>query len=111
MASALKRLTSGVAINALFGYHVGGVLLGFLVHPYKTVQDMVRKRIPTPILFFPSLCWIAGFIVLRVTESLLWSFLPYLGMWLFLFVWGTFFLLFWQILLLYLYLRFSRVLS
>jgi hypothetical protein len=94
-----------------FGYHLGAVLLGFLTHPYKTVQDVVRQRIPGTIIFFPLLIWIAGVVLLRASELILYKILPFLGFWWFLFVWYTVFLLFWQILLLYLFVRFSKSIS
>lgn len=111
MALTLKRIKLGLAINALFGYHVSVVIAGLLVHPYQTVQDIVRKDIPATSILFPAFCWAGGLIILKLIEHFLWSNLPYLGLWWFLFVWGTLFLFFWQTLLLYLFIRFSKSLS
>ncbi len=110
MALTLKQVKLGMVLQALFGYQVGVVAAGLLMHPYKTVQDVVRKGIPTSSIFFPSICWGAGFLLLRLLEHFLFSLLPFLGIWWFLFVWGTTFLFFWQVLLLYLFLRFSQAL-
>lgn len=107
MASTLNQLKVGMVINALFGYHVGIVVAGLFLHPYKTVQDVVRKGIPGSAILLPSFCWALGMIVLRTLEHFLFKLLPFLGLWWFLFVWGTTFLLFWQVLLLYLIWRFS----
>ncbi len=111
MASALKQLRSGMVFQALFGYHVGVVAAGLLLHPYKTVQEVVRKGIPGSAILLPFFIWILGFLVLRVFEHFLFSLLPYLGAWWFMFVWGTIFLLFWQLLLLYLFVRFNSSLK
>ena len=111
MAITLKQLQVGMVINALFGYHVGTVVVGLLAHPYKTVQNIVRKSIPSSSIFFPLVCWIVGMLLLRALEHYMWFVVPSLGLWWFLFVWGTTFLLFWQILLVYLFLRFSSVLT
>jgi hypothetical protein len=89
----------------VFSYHVGSLLLGLLVHPYKTVQDIVRFGIPGTPIVFPLFCWVAGVFILRLIEFVVFSFVPYIGFWWFVFVWVTIFLLFWQILLVYIYLR------
>ncbi len=111
MAFTIRQIKLGLAINALFGYHVSVTMVGLFMHPYQTVQDIVRKGIPASSVIFPTLCWIMGFLVLRLIEHVLWNIVPFLGFWWFLFLWGSLFLLFWQVLLLYLYLRFARSLS
>lgn len=108
MAVTIRQLKIGMVVNALFGYRASVVVLGLLVHPYKTVQDVVRKGIPVGSIFFPLLCWIVGLILLRAIEHFLWILIPFLGVWWFLCVWGTVFLLLWQILLVYLFMRFSH---
>lgn len=110
MALTVKQIKVGVVVNTLFGYHASTTIVGLLAHPYNTVQDIVRESIPTVIIFFPVLCWVVGSFFLRLLEHFLFSILPFFGLWLFLFLWGTFFLLFWQILLAYLYVRFSKTL-
>src|SRR5258708_39008394 len=102
MAFTIRQIKLGLAINALFGYHVSVVIVGLFMHPYRTVQDIVRKGIPATSILFPSLCWITGFGILRLIEHFLWRIFPFLGFWWFLFVWGTLFLCLWQVLLLYL---------
>jgi hypothetical protein len=108
MAASLK---SGMVLQALFGYHVGVVAAGLLLHPYKTVQEVVRKGIPGSAILLPFFCWLIGFLILRTIEHFLFTLIPFLGFWWFLFVWGTSFLFFWQVLLLYLNWRFSRWIS
>ncbi len=111
MAITLKRLKMGMLLQALFGYHVGVVAVGLLLHPYKTVQEIVHKGIPGSAILLPFFIWTVGFLILRTLEHFLFALLPVLGFWWFSFVWGTLFLLFWQILLFYLFWRFSRYLS
>lgn len=111
MASALKQLKMGMFFNAIFGYHVGVVALGLLLHPYKTVQEIIRSKLPGSSVLLPFGCWIIGFLVLRTMEHFLFALLPFLGLWWFLFIWGTVFLFFWQILLFYLFWRFARSLK
>lgn len=110
MAHSLKTyIREGISIQALFGYHIGAVILGLATHPYVTVQNIVRKKIPSSILLFPSICWISGIVLLRLLDHFLFSVLPYIGLWWFLFVWVTSFLFIWQFLLAYLFIRFSNV--
>lgn len=111
MATALNKLQTGVILQAIFGYHVGVVSAGLLLHPYKTVQEIVRRGIPGSAIMLPTLIWIIGFLILRTLEHFLYGLLPALGFWWFIFVWGTVFLLFWQLMLLYLFIRFASSLG
>ena len=94
-----------------FGYHLSSVSLGLFLHPYQTVQLTVRQRLPLAIIFLPSLIWLVAMLLLRFFEYILFFLMPYIGVWWFLFVFGTIFLALWQLLLAYLYLRFSSILK
>lgn len=105
------KLKTPVIINLLLGYNLGVVTLGFLTHPYKTVQNVVKRQLPAACILIPSFAWLVGFILLRTLEHVLFSLIPFIGFWWFLFVWVLLFTLMWQILLLYLFVRFILALS
>jgi len=108
---AVTIILKGLLPEMLFGYHVSTTVVGLLTHPYKTVQDIVREKLPgTPILF-PILFWVVGMFFLRLFDYLLFPLIPCIGFWWFLFIWWSCFLAFWQILLGYLYLRFISILK
>lgn len=104
-------LKNVVGEEARFTYHVGAVALGFLSHPYKTMQEVVRQKVPGTVIFVPFLIWIAAMLLLRVSELALYGLVPFLGFWWFLFLWFTVFLFIWQVLLLYLFWRFAANLN
>lgn len=97
-------------------YSVGQITLGLLVHPYQTMQSLVRDKVfiwmtllPSVSLALVTLVWkwlVVPFVKLAFSCSdvLLGGceFLPFFAMWL------TFFYLYWQILLLYLLFRFEN---
>jgi len=100
-----------------FGYWFSAYSLGLLIHPYKTVREIVRQHGFRPLLFLPLvlwvLMWIMGLIFLHIILYLatFWQNLLFLGGkgWIILFWWITLFLLEWQIILIYLGFRFERL--
>ena|SRR3989344_9467291 len=112
MSSKLHWLTSVI-------YSIGQIGLGLLLHPYQTMQMLVEDKVfvgmtllPTGILAIVTLLW-RGLIVplVRLFFSCQTS-----GFWachylIFISNWLTFFMIFWQILLLYLLFRFWTVWS
>ncbi|PWU23756.1 hypothetical protein C5B42_01875 [Candidatus Cerribacteria bacterium 'Amazon FNV 2010 28 9'] len=109
--TVVKRATEVVVPEVVLSYHIGVVAVGLLRHPYKTVQDVVRSKIPGIIILFPIFVWMVASIILRVFDDLFFAFIPFIGFWWFFFVWVSVFTLLWQILLLYLYFRFSSVMK
>lgn len=82
---------------------------GLLIHPYQTMRQLVRERVFVWMTFSPVFLWLFALAVWRVLELLLFSVFPYPGFWLFLALWFTVGIGLYQILLLYLLFRFSRV--
>jgi hypothetical protein len=97
------------------GYWFSSYTLGLLLHPYKTVRALVRKRKFYSLVFVPVVVWVVfwviGMIGLRlggIILSLLGlvatiRFVHILG---FLFWWLTWFMVLWQVLVGYLFIRF-----
>lgn len=98
-----------------FIYSLGQITLGLLLHPYQTMQSLVRDRVfvwmsllPTVVLALVTLVW--RFLIVPIV-SLVFScqnlsvavceVLPFVSNVI------TFFCLYWQVLLLYLMFRFS----
>jgi len=100
-------------------YAVGEIGQGLLLHPYQTMQSLQQEKIFSWMTLFPSLTlgvlillWRFGVIPLvRLFFSCSSS-----GFWgctgvVFLADWVSFFCLYWQIFLLYLFIRFSFVMG
>jgi hypothetical protein len=100
-----------------FVYAVGQLGLGLLIHPYQTMQSLVRDKVfvwmslwPTLILAVITVAWRFGvvpavrvFFSCQVTPLPACEVLPFISNWL------TFFCIYWQILLLYLLFRFTWI--
>lgn len=97
------------------GYAVGQSGLGLLLHPYQTMQSLVRDKVfvwmslwPTLVLAAITIVWRFGvvpavrlFFSCQETPLLACDILPFISNWL------TFFCIYWQVLLLYLLFRFT----
>jgi len=106
-----------------FGYWFGAHSVGLLIHPYQSVRRIVRDNFYKPLVWLPSVTlviwWLLAFLVSRwnVLATLGLSFLAIrLEHWgptqislAFMFVWGVIFLLCWQLILSYLFFRFTRL--
>ncbi|OGV90636.1 hypothetical protein A2783_05750 [Microgenomates group bacterium RIFCSPHIGHO2_01_FULL_45_11] len=102
-----------------FGYWFSAYSLGLLLHPYKTVRELARRRVFGPLVLVPVVMWLVfwfgGMVGLRFGGVILWllglvataRFLHILS---FLFWWLTIFLGMWQAVLIYLFLRFRLTL-
>lgn len=108
-----RRLSTFLASTA---YAVGQVTLGLLLHPYQTMQSLMEQRVLLPLVLLPSgvlaivtLVWKVVVVPLVRTVFSCQSApnacagLPFLSDWI------TFFCLYWQVMLLYLVLRFALV--
>lgn len=89
-----------------FIYSSGQILLGLLLHPYRTMQLLVRNKILLPFVFYPSLIALLLYLLLRV-ELILFI---YQSFFLVRFVYqvALFFCFYWQSALFYLWVRFNR---
>lgn len=97
------------------GYWTSAYSQGLLVHPYKTVRELARERVLGPLVVLPAiywiLAWVTACVVLWLHQVLglppVWHVVKtgvVFGFW-----WVSIFLVLWQIVLLYLWRRFSRV--
>jgi len=98
-------------------YSLAQITQGLLLHPYQTMQSLVREKVfvwmtllPMGVLALVTVLWRFGVVpAVRLVFSCQTSgffacdWLQFFSNWL------TFFCLFWQVLLLYLLFRFSRV--
>ena len=98
------------------GYWFSAYTLGLLLHPYKTVRELVRRPVFGPLVTAPlviwGVCWLTTMIGLRFGWVVLWilgleatpRFIHILA---FLWWWLTNFLLLWQMVVAYLWVRFK----
>lgn len=102
-----------------WGYWFSALSLGLLLHPYMTLRRMVRDRLLRPLVGLPFVSavflWMATLVAVRMGAL----FLDVLGVGVpvgttmilaFLFWWVVWFLVLWQVVLAYLFVRFSIVL-
>ena len=111
----MKKTTAILSL----GYWFSAYTLGMLLHPYKTVRELVRRPQFGPMVVVPSVTflvgWVLGMVGLRfggvILVILRQDATP---MWLveslaFVFWWATIFLSMWQLLIGYLWVRFRKV--
>lgn len=97
----VKHATWGLA------YSLFQIVQGLLIHPYQTMRQLVREKVFIWMTFSPIFLWIFSLFVWKILEILLFSLFPYPGFWVFLALWFTVGIGMYQMLLLYLLLRFS----
>jgi len=87
-------------------YSLGQIILGLFLHPYQSMQNLVRDKVFVPLTFLPTL--LASVFYLLFAWWLLALF--YDSSLIFRLIYRSFFFffLFWQILLIYLFWRFRR---
>ncbi|MFA6814372.1 MAG: hypothetical protein GX943_01455 [Candidatus Pacebacteria bacterium] len=87
-------------------YSLAQIVLGLFLHPYQSMQNLVRDKVFIPLMFLPTL--LAGIFYFLFAWWLLALF--YDSSLFFRLVYRSFFFffLFWQILLIYLFWRFRR---
>ncbi len=103
-----------MALITSWSYWFGSRTQGLAIHPYITMREIVRQHFLRPLTLIPTVIWICSWITAlffgRVglffnLDQQLWT-IPIGRMLVFLWCWLSWFLLLWQILLSYLYLRF-----
>jgi hypothetical protein len=100
------------------GYWFSAYTLGMLLHPYKTVREIVRQpqfglMVMTPLVMW-GMMWIVGMIGLRFGHVLLVvlglvATSRFVNILAFIFWWVTDFIFMWQIVVGYLWIRFKIV--
>ncbi len=99
------------------GYWYSSRSLGLFVHPYVTMQTMVRQQFLRPLVLLPLIMWLSSWVVgllifqtARVLPESFVGFFAFLKTPLaFTWWWATLFLAWWQVVLIYLFLRFRWV--
>lgn len=100
-------------------YSLAQVAQGLFFHPYQTVQSLVRDRVFFALIFLPSVVWVFakvvwGFVIVPLvrlafscstSEFAGCDFIPFLTNWL------LYFCALWQVMLVYLFVRFSYAFS
>lgn len=89
-----------------FIYSSGQMFLGLLLHPYRSVQLLVKNKILLPFIFYPSLIFLFFYFSLRIGQIALFYNDFFLVK--FSYQWLFFFCFYWQLALFYLWFRFSR---
>lgn len=118
----VAKQTSYTKIIFSLSYWFGSHSLGLILHPYQSTRRLVRDQFYRPLVFLPglilSIWWLAGTIIARFNvlatlrleffatalDLLTWK--QYLFV--FIYLTGFFFLVYWQIVLFYLYKRFTQ---
>lgn len=87
-------------------YSSGQMFLGLLLHPYRSVQILVKNKILLPFVFYPTLIAFVSYFLLSFDQLAFF----YDKFWLmqFFYHWLFFFCFYWQLALFYLWFRFSR---
>jgi hypothetical protein len=97
-------------------YSLAKITWGLLVHPYQTMQSLLRQKsfiwmmlLPSVVLFFAKSLWLL--VIVPVVQYIFscstsyflgCAFIPFFANWL------TFFCVIWQLMLIYLLIRFSK---
>lgn len=87
-------------------YSAAQMFLGLLLHPYRSMQLLVKNKILLPFIFYPFLLGCFFILSLRI-ELFAWFHQNYF---IFKFCWQVllFFCFYWQVVLFYLWIRFAR---
>lgn len=116
---ALTQSERLIAAMASFAYSVFQITQGLFLHPYQTMQSLVRDRVFFWMTFLPVGVWVCvqlawDFIVVPVvrlafscTHNPFWGceLIPFVARWL------LYFCILWQVVLLYLFVRFLYAFS
>lgn len=89
-----------------FVYSSGQMLLGLFLHPYRSMQLLVKNKILLPFIFYPAFFVLLLYALLRV--DLVFDFYQNILIFRFVYQVFLFFCFYWQIALFYLWIRFSR---
>jgi len=100
-----KRNKVFSALESLI-YSSGQMFLGLLLHPYRSMQLLVKNKILLPFILYPTFVGIFFYLLLKI--DLVAS--SYQSFFIFRFFYQVmlFFCIYWQLALFYLWLRFSR---
>jgi hypothetical protein len=103
MTKAKRQLLS---IFESLVYSSGQMFLGLLLHPYRSMQLLVKNKLLLPFVFYPILVMALFYFLLRID----FIFFVYQTNFFFSFIYQLvfFFCFYWQLALFYLWIRFSK---
>ena len=87
-------------------YSSGQMLLGLFLHPYRSMQILVKNKILLPFVFYPTFFILFFYLFLRV--DVISYFYSNIFIFRFLYQVFIFFCFYWQMALFYLWIRFNR---
>lgn len=87
-------------------YSSGQMLLGLFLHPYRSMQILVKNKMLLPFVFYPTFFILFFYLFLRV--NLISDLYGNVFIFRFCYQIGLFFCFYWQIALFYLWIRFVR---
>ncbi len=90
-------------------YSSGQLLLGLLLHPYRSMQLLVKNKVLLPFIFYPILIVLGFDLLLEI--SLITSIYNLVFWFRFFYQTVLFFCFYWQLVLFYLWFRFNRAFS
>lgn len=79
---------------------------GLFLHPYQTMQYLVEEKVFIWLAFIPVPLYLLAAMIWWVSLKVFYMSFAYIGLWAFSLIWITLFFTFWQVLLLYLLIRF-----
>lgn len=87
-------------------YSSGQMLLGLFLHPYRSMQILVKNKILLPFVFYPTFFVFFFYFLLRI--NLVLNLYESLFIFKFCYQMLLFFCFYWQMVLFYLWIRFTR---
>lgn len=93
-----------------FFYSASQMFLGLLIHPYRSMQLLVRNKLLLPFAFYPIMILGVVLFLLNVVD-LLGLYYQQSFLFSFLVQWLLFYCFYWQLILIYLFFRFYLALS
>lgn len=90
---------------------LGQVTQGLLIHPYQTMQNLVREKVFVWLSFIPTVFFVLVLISWRLLGNIpiCFEFSFFVELFHFFLIWILNFLFYWQLLLIYFLIRFSLV--
>jgi hypothetical protein len=101
-----KRNKFLIALKSLL-YSSVQLLVGLVLHPYRSMQLLVRKKVLLPFAFYPTLIALILYLLLQI--NFIYSIYQSFFLIKIFYQVVLFFCFYWQLALFYLWIRFSRV--
>lgn len=105
----MKHKNKSLAFAESLIYSSTQMFLGLFLHPYRSMQLLVKNGVLLPFVFYPMLVGVGFFLLLKI--DLFFSAYQALFLLKFICQMIIFFCFYWQLVLFYLWFRFSRAFS